>query len=150
MKILTAFVSGFPLLEGRSRSRKERFNRFHSLVAVFAIFLNLLVPVTHATASAVAEDGYLEICTSSGVERVSLSELGISSPASSHDEHCDACADCSDCRLSPSLALFLFPKEVQNKIQLNELVSVFGLDQTYQVTEPGRWPESRAPPFKTS
>ncbi|MEP3248130.1 MAG: DUF2946 family protein [Sneathiella sp.] len=77
-----------------SATRRKIF----SWLAFLAVFLNMLVPVTHGLISSAEAGEFVEICTRNGVElvKLDLSADGEEDPAKMSGI-CGACADCPVC-----------------------------------------------------
>ncbi len=87
--------------------RKGPWQRVFSLLAVLAISLNLMVPMTHSAMAAAASDtGYIEICSQNGIKLVSSQELfGGETQAVEDAGPCDACPDCPLCWFGTNASL---------------------------------------------
>jgi len=87
--------------KARKRQQRGGLQRMFAFLATVAIFLNLLVPMTHnAFAKGVGEGAFIEVCTQNGVAKINTAELlgDKSTPlGSSEKAFCDACPDCPLC-----------------------------------------------------
>jgi len=117
-----------------------------AVIAVLAIFLNLLVPITHGLLSSADASEVIEICTQNGVElvRISGSDVGMTADG----EACPACADCPLCWFGKENQVVLLNTIIQ--LQNLELVQTGPFVNSSILTANNlqwRWPVARAPPL---
>ena len=124
------------------------WRRVFSLLAVVAISLNLLVPMTHSAMAAAGSDiEYVEICSKNGIERVAASELfGEEHQAIEGTAPCDACPDCPLCWFGANAALNIIP--VIELAQKQLIKSGVSSRQDIGLSSPPFWghPALRGPP----
>ena len=93
------------------RRRPQGLRYLFSLLGMLAIFLNLLVPMTHnAFAQGMGDEAFVEVCTQNGIEKINAAEL--LSPGETLQKNsegfCDACPDCPLCWYGTAAALKVY------------------------------------------
>lgn len=83
-----------------SRSLRKRSEKLFTFLAVLAVALNFLVPITHSFISNVEAGELLEICTNQGVKIVQV-DLSSENTEKMHDAMGEDCQACPDCPLCP-------------------------------------------------
>ena len=116
-----------------------------AVIALLAIFLNLLVPITHGLLSSAEASEVLEICTQNGIELVRVS--GADKGMTAEGKACPACADCPLCWFGKENQAFL-PDTITQFSGL-ELIVPEPFENSSQFisnNSQSYWPASRAPP----
>lgn len=95
---------------------RKRFEKLFAFLAVLAVALNFMVPVTHSLISNAQAGEYLEVCTNQGIKLIKV-DLASEGSESEMGSACSACPDCplclvsgstSSCALSSDAAAFTF------------------------------------------
>lgn len=136
-----------------SKGRSARIRRqIGALVALLAILLNFALPVSHSAAAAAAaadKDGYVEICTGTGIRLVAqIDAAGHTDSASHMDEDCAQCVACPLCQIQSSNHVLALPSA--QIIALADLRTKVGVETARNKTDRRSGydqPLSRAPPL---
>lgn len=117
-----------------------------AIAALLAIFLNLLVPITHGLIASAEASEVLEICTQNGVELVRVQGDGVNFTA--EGKACPACADCPLCWFGKENQAFLLDA-VSNPLNLQVLRAEPLEDVAALASSRLMWqrPATRAPPL---
>ncbi|MBE7636456.1 hypothetical protein GUA87_06330 [Sneathiella sp. P13V-1] len=137
-----------PLKHTFNESRKGVWGRVFAFLAILAISLNLMVPMTHsAYAAAASGSDFIEVCTKNGIELVSAKEIfGEEQQAAADAEPCDACPDCPLCWFGGNVGVNNVAVVALAQKQL--ISSGISLSEEIGFSSPPFWgyPALRAPP----
>lgn len=138
------YVSIGNRLKPTSSNRQRR--RISSLLAMLAIVLNFLVPVTHGFLMSAEAGEFVEICTKNGIELVQIDSAVKGESSKSMKAGCSACADCPTCSFGGAKS-FIAPDcsfiRFEQKLVLNDTAG-----STNDLVKDPPWtrPGLRAPP----
>jgi len=120
-----------------------------AFVALIAILLNLMIPMTHGALAAAATDEYLEICTQSGIKRVPADQLWTGDEIAAEDGgDCAACPSCPICWVGKATDVYLAEVSVEApRLPILNLTRYFSLQPVLFPERDSFKPEARAPPY---
>ena len=116
------------------------------MLAMLAIVLNFLFPVTHGFLMSAEAGEFVEICTKNGIELVQIESADNGEISKSMKAGCSACADCPTCSFGGAKS-FIAPDcsfiRFEQKLVLNDTAG----SSSIQIKDPP-WtrPGLRAPP----
>lgn len=114
------------------------------LLIVFALFLNLLAPLSHRVAMADSSTTYVEICTQGGIQKVQLDLLD--PDQTTEHEECPICADCPVCWMANPTKALLAASDIVRPGTVSAPIISSDPATLRSYRELWSWPESRAPP----
>lgn len=127
-------------------SLRNRLEKLFAFLAIMAVILNFLSPVTHGLISQAEAGEFLEICTNQGVQIVQIDQKVDKS--GNMDGECDACPDCPLCPVAKSTFTML-TDQGNLKIFLTDTKNepLFLAEKNGRDDPPWIRPALRAPPF---
>ncbi|MBL4906141.1 MAG: DUF2946 domain-containing protein [Sneathiella sp.] len=130
-------------------SFRRRSEKLFGFLAMLAVALNFLVPVTHGLVSSAQAGEFLEICTNNGIEIVKVNFASENSDAmDGMDEGCPACPDCPLCQFGKTEILTFLNKENTHPPLIDALRGSFVFpSQALEEDPPWGRPALRAPPL---
>ncbi len=129
-------------------SLRKRAEKLLGFLAMLAVVLNFLVPVTHSLIASADAGEYVEICTKQGIElvKVDLVHAGDGIQAAMQED-CSACPDCPLCQFGQAKPLIGLDRNMPDTPTLKA-----GRGQSPTRAIPSLeystwlWPALRAPP----
>lgn len=126
-------------------SLRHRLEKHCAFLAILAVILNFLSPVTHGLISQADASEFLEICTQQGVQVVQIEK------SADRPDHlggdCDACPDCPVCPVAKSTFTTTPDQENLNVFQVDTRNKIFLVEKTGRNDPPWIRPALRAPPL---